>query len=102
MALSETAGRLGWAAQRTLPVVAAAALGVGLFWWFAAEAAFEGNARSLLLVDAAALVLAAVGGWLAATRWRGRAAAFLVVVALAAVGLWVTWVVYNLLHPGHA
>ena len=92
---------LGWSLRRTLPVVVGAAIAVGVFWWFAAEAAFAGTARSLLLVDAAALALAGVGGWFAATRWQGRALATFAVVALAVAGLWVAWVTYNALHPVH-
>jgi hypothetical protein len=93
--------RLGWTARRTAPAIVAGALLVGVFWWFAAEKAFQGNARSLLLVDAAALLLAFPLAWSAAPHWRGRAAAWFALVALALVGLWVAWVVWNLLHPSY-
>ena len=92
---------LGWTVRRTLPAVTLGALVVGVFWWFAAERAFQGDATSLLLVDALALVLAVPFAWSAAPRWQGRAVAWLAVIALAAVGLWVFWVVWNQLHPVH-
>ena len=93
---SHASGRLG---PRVLALLAGASLAIGALWWFLAELAFRGDARSLLGVDALALALAAAAAFCASPRWRGRALALLLVVGLAVVALGVAFLVYNALDP---
>ena len=97
----DLAVRLGWTKRRSLPAVLVGALVTAVAWAWLSDRYFAGTARSLLGVDVVALMVAAVAGVVAAPSWRGRAAAFLAVVALAVASLAVAYVGYNMANPTH-
>lgn len=84
---------------RAVGLLALAGLGIAGLWAFLADRMFEGNARSLLAVDALAVALAALCAGFAAKTWKGRGLAFLLVLVVGLSALAVAYLVYNALNP---